>query len=546
MKAEDLELGRVWYPPPPGEKCWRPAQQWTRDEWAWWCAHGLRRMGPEAFAQYWEDRYRWGFGIRLTDRHGRPTGDIKWLYNPLPAAVAFHAAWQLYVLFGGARGGSKSHSLRWDIHRRCATVEGYRAILFRRLFVELELYHIDRAAMELPEMTNGVGKVVAGTAVYGNRAQATFGHCKDPGDEAKYLGSEWDYVGFDQWETFFASQSVDIMGSARTTKPGVRSMVRGTANPGGVDPQWIVDRFITKDPPPDEALGYDPSEWLYIPAYVYDNAFLMDADGSFRRYEGRLLMYGEVRRRQMLLGDWAAREGQFYPELDERVHVAVRTVPEGTRWYGGLDYGYNRPGCFVAVAALPDGRLYVRHDFKFRGRALFAAPREQGESQSNYQARSKETVANQIVALCAREHIKLTTLFVDPDLDAQKSGVETGIQGLRRAGLPAVPAENARYLGSLRLRHWFAKAPDGAPWLQFHPDAKYVWRSCATLTSDDKEPDLPATDGDDHGFDSLRYLVQGRPSPDSRQQGRTKFTRGSIGDMIRREQGKRGMAQRVL
>jgi phage terminase large subunit len=549
VKAEDLQLGRVWYPPPVGLTRWPHPSRWTQALWWHWCQHGLRPMSADEFAQYWIDRQRWGFGLQALDRRGQPVGDITWLYNPGPRAIPFHAAEETNVLYGGARGGMKSHSLRWEFHRRCMQVPGYRAILFRRLHEELKLYHVDRSRREIKAITNNhpEGRVVGDDeCLYPNGSLLKFGHCKDAGDEEKYLGSEWDAIGFDQMETFLPSQIVDIMGSGRSAGEGISSIVRGTANPGGVAPQWIIDHFLTKQPQDDDKLAYDPADWRYIPARVYDNPYLMDADGSFLKYEARLARYGEVRRRQMLLGDWAAREGQFFPELLEAKHQTVRDVPPGTRWYGGLDYGFNRPGCINLWACLPDGRMYCRHDLKFRGRALFAAPQAHGETKAAYDARAQETVAHQLKTLCEREGIRLYQLLCDPDLDAQKTGGETPIQGLRRVGIPAIAADNNRYLGWLRCRAWFATAPDGQPWAQFHPDAAYTWRSLTGVVSDKTNAEDVDTDGDDHGADACRYVLFSRPSPDGRQAARTKFAKGSIGAMIRKSQGTKGHARRII
>jgi hypothetical protein len=230
--------------------------------------HGPQPMTEAEFAQYWHDRHYWGFSTNRLDQKGVVVG-TDWHYQPGPKAVPFHAAGEEFLLYGGARGGMKSHSLRWEIHARCMAFPGYRAILFRRLHEELKLYHVDRTRNEVKAITNGKGRVIGDDECdYGNGSILKFGHCKDAGDEEKYLGSEWDFIGFDQMETFATSQLVDIMGSGRSSKEGVKSLVRGTANPGGVSPQWLIDRFMTKTPPEDDRLAYDPAEWRYIPARV--------------------------------------------------------------------------------------------------------------------------------------------------------------------------------------------------------------------------------------------------------------------------------------
>jgi hypothetical protein len=481
-------------------------------------------------------REHWGVAIDVKGK-GR-----RWLYLPTPMQVLGHQSTEPYVLLGGARGGGKSQFLRWEFHRRCLAVPGYQAIIFRRLLEELKLYHIKRARKEVELLTGGRGRLVGDDYIdYGNGSQLHWGHAKDVGDEGKYLGSEWDGIGVDQKEQFVPSQLVDIYASGRSAEiAGVTSVVRGTANPGGPDPQWIIDRFLTKQVPDEEGLAYRPEEWRYIPARVYDNPYLMDRDGSFRTYEARLAQYGPVRRRQMLLGDWGAREGQFFPELLEHHHKRTMDVPAGARVFAGLDYGYNKPAAVVFAAMGQDGRLLVLGDIKDVQKPLFASAQAKGESNGEFRARSERTIAGMIQKWCRERGVTLHTLACDPDLDKHKTGVETGIAGLRRAGLPAIAADNARYLGWLRLRAWWQDAPDGLPWCVLSPEARYTWRSLTTIVCDKADPDDCDTDGDDHGADALRYLVMGMPAPASARVFAADHPKGSIGALIKGTQRTKG------
>lgn len=318
------DLGAVRYPVPGWEASgrWPHPSKWTWAHWEHWLRGG--RYTEATIAAYRVLREYWGVSTQPRDKRGRVIeGSPKtWLYLPTPLGVLYHQSTLPYLLFGGARGGTKSHSKRWDAIRRCLAEPGYRAILFRRLHEELKLTHVDRLRQEIPKVTQGKGWIVGDDEVWfphpdGNDALLKMGHCKDEGDEQKYLGSEWDWIGVDQAEMFTWRQLVDIMGSGRTAKEGYTSFFRASANPGGADPQQLIEHFIDKTVPREEAerTNYAPAEWGYIRARVYDNPYLMDADGSFRRYEARLAQYDPVRRRQMLEGDWSAREGQFFREF---------------------------------------------------------------------------------------------------------------------------------------------------------------------------------------------------------------------------------------
>ncbi len=511
VTADGLELGRVWYRPPawhPGG--WPHASRWVWRDWeAWLLAGGWK---PAAIEQYRRAREYWGVP--------HPGEKGKFLYQPTPMQVLGHEARELYVLLGGARGGGKSAYLRWEKHRRCLAVPGTMAILFRRELEELKLYHITRAKKEILILTQGKGRSVGDEYIdYGNGSRLYWGHAKDVGDEAKYLGSEWDAIGIDQMEQFVASQLVDIFAAGRSAEiAGMQSIVRGTANPGGPDPQWIIDRFLTKQVQSADAIAYQPNQWRYIPARVYDNPYLMDPDGSFRTYEGRLAQYGPVRRRQMLLGDWTAREGQFFPELDETRHKVACAVPDGSRWLVGLGYGYHAPGALVVAAITPAGRLVVMREQTFQ-----------------YEDLAK--VAERITALSADLGVTFHTVACASTLDPSTATVETPATTLRRLGVRAVAADHAPLVGWLRLRAWWADAPDGRPWCVVHPACETLWRALTTAICDPKKPEeLHKLSGNPAAVEALRDLVMCMPQPAPVRQGAPVHQPGSVGAMIKQAQ----------
>jgi len=523
------DLGAVRYPVPSWEPSgrWPHVDKWTWDHWVAW----LRLQGrPDDWIALYRDlRDRWGISLQPLDKRTRkPVKDapLTWVYRPTPHQVVFHQSREPFVLYGGARGGGKSHALRWDAYKRCLTVPNYRAILFRRMLTELEEYHIDRATTEVPLLTGGRGAVVADECRFGNGSKLKFGHCKDIGDESKYLGAEYDWIGFDQWEEFVQSQTVAIMGSGRSVMEGVTSMVRGTANPGGPDPQHLIDLFIDKRGL-EGVDGYEPALWRYIPARVYDNPYLMDPDGSFRSYvQLRLAMYDPIRRRQMLDGDWRAREGQFFREFGGQHTATIHEVLEAQRprttWIRGLKYSYNAWGCVGWYCFLPNGRLVKRRDFKFQGLNL-SAP-----AQAPLATR-EQTIAHQIQRIDRELGVPpATRLICAPDLS--DPNVDDGIAALQRVGLRAVAGEPHTYLGWIRTRAWLANAPDGRPWLVFHPtDCAYTLRSLPTLVQDRTKPDEIDPHGDLAAAFETKLVLMARPAPSAAVSGPVKHVPNTAG-----------------
>ena len=68
-------------------------------------------------------------------------------------------------------------------------------------------------------------------------------------------------------------------------------------------------------------------------------------------------------------------------------------------------------------------------------------------------------------------------------------------------------------MGWGRLRHWLRNAPDGIPWLMFHPRCITTIRTIPGLVRDKSDPDDIDTDGEDHPADAIRYGVMARPTP---------------------------------
>jgi hypothetical protein len=193
-----------------------------------------------------------------------------------------------------------------------------------------------------------------------------------------------------------------------------------------------------------------------------------------------------------------------------------------------LGYGYHTPGALIVAAITPTGRLFVTHE-------------------QTFQYESLAVVAKRITNLEARLGVSFAKVACGSVMDPATKTVETPATTLRRLKVPAVAADHAELVGWLRLRSWLENAPDGRPWCVIDPACETLWRALTTAICDPKKlEELHQQSGHPAAVKALRDLVMTMPQPASPQPARTKFARGSIGDMIRREQGKRGVAARIL
>jgi hypothetical protein len=522
--VDDLLLDRQlrFIPPsgPDGE--WPEVSEWTDAEWDHWLRQHneypyLRQWTDAEIAQYlYADRFTYGVGFKRPQDSG-----MTWFYTPTPIAIPFHSSKVPNILFGGAAGGSKSHSARWDAYRHCLAIPEFRAIIMRRTFEELKRNHLDNAKSETEKINAFLGQEIVQLVTTeheirftchgkGRDAKIIFGHCQNLGDEEKYLGDAYDAFYPDEMATFEQKQIIGVSGRLRSAKRGVIARLGGTSNPGGAHTLWLKDWFIDKDEAHirEQNPRYRASRYQFLPAMLYDNPYYMDPDGTYTNYEERLFAYDAERRRQLLLGDWTALAGQFFPEFNVYRHVADLPIPPGCKIERWIDWGYDpHYGMCQWVACLPNGRLYVFYEWKFNG-----ASAKQKMVASEVATQIKRYTLDEILPLVKSKRI--TRSIADPSMwSADGHSGEDFAETFAHHGVLLQKADHDRVMGWGRTRHWLRLAPDGLPWLMFHPRCTVTVRTATGLVRDKSDPDDVDTTGEDHPWDCVRYGVMARPTP---------------------------------
>lgn len=524
---DDLLENPVRFIPPGGSaEEWPEVMAWTREDWAHWLREHnrfsyLQHWSEAAIAQYLDhDRYTYGLGFGT--RPNQPNEQKTWFYNPTPVAVPFHASKAPNILFGGAAGGSKSYSIRYDAYRHCFAIPKFNAILMRRTLGELERNHLADVrseekrfnqffGKEIMQYRDGRHEVTFNCHGVGNESRITFGHCQNPGDEEIYLGPAYDGFYPDEMATFEKTQIIGIAGRLRSAKRGITARLAGGSNPGGAHTLWLKAWYIDKDEAgirERENPKYRAERYAFIPAMLYDNPFYMDPDGTYTNYEERLFAYDPERRKQLLLGDWDALTGQFFPEFSKTSHVANIYIPEGCKIERWIDWGYDpHYGMCLWVAVFPNGRLYVFYEWKFNG-----AQAKRKLVASEVAQKIRTYTLDEVLPLVKSRRI--TKSLADPSMWSKDghSG-EDYSETFGNNGVSLIKADNDRVMGWGRLRHWLRNAPDGHPWLMFHERCVTCIRTLPAVIRDEKDPDDIDTNGEDHAADSLRYGVMDRPTP---------------------------------
>lgn len=411
-------------------------------------------------------------------------------YKPQLVQKRFHESPARYRFYGGAAGGGKTEALFQEAiaqilegEQRGQIVNG---IIFRRSFPELERTHIRKFIEQIPRELgsyNGsrhVGEFRGGSLI-------EFGYCKDEGDIKNYLSAEYDFIMIDEMTQFTEYMFKMLMTRLRTSKKGIYTNFCGASNPGGVGHGWVKRLFIDKRFQKGE--GYNPEEFEFIPASVYDNKFLCQVDPEYVR---RLEALPEKQRAIYLDGNWGVFEGQFFTEWDEGKHTCkpFEIPAEWRRWICG-DYGYRAPSAVYWLAESPEGNVFVYRELYQAGltasdlalKILEMTPDSESISQVLFDPACWNKVYDK----------SISDVFMENNLFVTK-------------------ANNNRIAGANLFREKLKVKKDGLgehATLQIFKTCEEAIRTIPNLTHSNNNPEDVDTDGEDHAYDSIRYGLMG-------------------------------------
>lgn len=418
---------------------------------------------------------------------------------PNPRQCEFFRSKAAHTAYGGARGGGKSWAMRRKMVLLAIRHERLRLLLLRRTLSELRENHLLPLQSELAGYAEY--KKEERTFHFPNGSRLTLGYCDCDSDMLQYQGAEYDVIGFEEATHFKEEWMVFISTSLRTTKQHFRPRIYYTCNPGGIGHGYIKRLFVDRN----FREGEDPEDYCFIPARVFDNRVLMEADPQYVR---RLEALPEHKRRAHLLGDWNVYEGQVFEELtdapvhyeDRRfTHVIEPFVPP-SHWqrYRSFDFGYAKPFSVGWWVRDGDGRLY-------RILELYGCvPRE-----ANIGVRWNPSRIFEEIARVEREHPWLSGHRVigvaDPAIwDASRG--EAIAETAERCGVYFERGDNRRLAGWMQLHNRLSFDEEGIPMLYIFRTCREFLRTVPTLQYSRTAPEDVDTEQEDHIADETRYL----------------------------------------
>lgn len=410
------------------------------------------------------------------------------------------------IVISGPAGTGKTRGILDWIHRRCAQ-EKLRVLILRKTLESLKASALVTYQDQVLYRFDGKRSVADGVSYFGGNnivpAQFTY---EDTGSviilggmdrPSKVLSTDYDiiYVNeateltLDQWEMLGGRTDRPRLGPERP-----RSLLLGDCNPDAPT-HWIK-------------LRADEGKLRLWPTTHQDNPAMWDLarrewTPAGRRYLSRLLGFTGVRRLRMVLGVWAAAEGQVYDAWLDIIHVArtdeVTAFLERRPWFfGAADWGWVNPGVLQVFAVDRDGGMLMVAEHYHTHRTVdgWWVPRAVEFSQRfGFLDWVCDPAEPQNIELFRRAGLNARGAINDllPGISAVQDRLR--VVGERRPRL-MIAAD------ALQVRDEELVAAK-LPWCTLQEIPEYVWARNAGGVLLKEQP----VDQNNHGMDTLRYAV---------------------------------------
>jgi phage terminase large subunit len=404
---------------------------------------------------------------------------------PTERQKEFFASRARFTAYGGARGGGKSWALRRKLVGMCLRYPGLSCLLVRRTLPELKSNHV------IPFMREYDGMISYSEAekaiLFPNGSRIALGYCAIDRDALRYQGQEYDVIAIDEATQLSEFRFSILKACLRGSNHFPRRMYL-TCNPGGIGHSWVKRLFVDRD----FRNGEDPRQYKFIPARVYDNPILTNADPEYVR---SLESLPPRLRDAWLHGRWDVFEGQFFPEFDRAIHVVHPSlIPSELNEFVAFDYGFDMLAVLL-IGIDADGNAWVTRETCRSGLTLSAAARQIEELIRDTKPR---------FAVCS------------PDLwnRRQDSGL-SGAEIMQRAAAlpPMCPADDRRVAGWRVLREYLSPSPSH-PFIRISSDCTELIECLPALLCDPNK--VEDASGEPHRIthapEALRYALMSRAS----------------------------------
>lgn len=397
-----------------------------------------------------------------------------------------------YCLYGGAKGGGKSHILRWALVRKLLQYAkrghlNVRVGLFCEDYPSLKDRQITKIQKEFPTWLGTLsGSNIEGMSY---RLKPQFGGgiiaLRNMDDISKYASSEFAVAAVDEL-TKNERQIFDQLRSI-VRWPGIDDTgLWGATNPGEIGHLWVkklwVDRSFDQEDPPEE-------QFKFIASLPTDNPH------NAQTYIEELKSLPEKLRKAYFEGNWDIFEGQFFTEWDKERHVVEPfQLPTSWKRYRAYDYGHEAPACCKWYAVDYDRRVWVYREKYWK----------QGHKTD------ADVQAKEIARLSGDEVYDFSAAdpaIFSPTGIVDKYGGQTIAETFARNGIMFMPASNRRVDGWSLMHRYLRWGEHDVPKMLYFKTCEDSIRTIPALVHDEKKPEDVDTKGEDHAADVDRYFL---------------------------------------
>jgi len=482
-------------------------------------------------------------------------------YSPHPGKqTEFLQSTVSRILYGGARGGTKSFSLAWkaafmprkwhwecggkvyerrkDIPRGKNKYElvidkisidypDYIGILLRRTFPDI-VKNLKIECDKLYDLYGAEWKERNHCYVFPSGARIFLNHCQDEKALRSFIGGNYHFMGIDEANQFVPPTDFSegwitkLETSLRTTNPELKPQLCLTSNPGDIGHKYLKETYIDKCPPKVGKQVYNREfevwytnkitgkpyvdeegiERLFIPATVFDNPSILEND---KEYVRKLKRLNPTLRAMWLNGDWDIVIGMFFDMWDANTHVIpqskfedmINFTEETHALYRFYDYGTKNPFVCLFASVDNDGNIVIFDEIVETG----LSAKKQAELVNEYTLEKYKLTPDDFV-----EEIS------DPAYNTRGSEGDDLVSPADRyeeQGISLIFGNNDREAGS-KLLYDALDIPSKKPYipkLRFTDNCEYSISTFPAIQCDSINPEKYDTKGDDHAIDATRYGI---------------------------------------
>jgi len=434
----------------------------------------------------------------------------KILYAPTEKGSEYHSLTVPNALLWGGRGSGKSTIGRWDAHMRALAYPGYKYVVLRRTFPELQKSHLTLVPREM-KLLGGTFNNTDKIAKYPNGSIGFFSHCATDEDVLNLLSAEFYLAFFDELSTFEWEMFTKLSASVRVPiGSNLTAMVRAATNPLGPSAQKLLEYFVHKEVDLEEDPDYNPNDWYSIHANLEDNPHL-DQTQYRKRFSGlpahvrKAWVDGEFVLENALFDLNPKRDGKPYHVIND---IDLPKILKAATIYRTIDDGwFPDPTVILWIAHLGNRHIVFHEKLLYKSTA----------------AETAEIIKEEDERLGIS---RVATTFCDPSMDINTTAdIRTVKQIYEGNGVPMECSINNREMFATAVHSALAEeAGEYLPRIQFYVygnrGCPYLVKTIPQMRYNPKRPAAMDDHKEDHAVVALAYYLMSH-SADNRRTATT-------------------------